>query len=314
MEQSVAKRRRAYLCCVLAMAGWGSNFIASKIAYRAISGLTLLFIRYSLALIVLWIVYRKTPRPRLSRVDKRNILLIGVLGYCGAIALQMVGTKLVAASMASIINTITPVVMIVFAVPLLKEKSSAPQMIGILLTVAGSVIIVGSAPGGESSALGIALSFGGMILWGLTSVVIRKSCGSVDGVWLTIYATFVAAVTDLPLMLAELAAEGIVREAVTAEFFASLLWIGVVATAGANLWWNQALEVLPAATCSLFYALLPVITSVLGILILHETLTVNFVIGCTVIVAGVLAAMLGERQRDHLPEAASQISEEDQLP
>lgn len=312
MEQTSAKRRRAYLCCILAMVGWGSNFIASKIAYRAISGLTLLFIRYSLALIVLWAVYRNRPRPKLTKVDRRNILLIGAFGYCGAIALQMIGTKLVAASMASIINTITPVAIMAFAVPLLKERSSARQMLGISLTVAGSVIIVGSASGGGNSLPGIVLSFTGMILWGLTSVMIRRSCGNVDGVWLTIYATLAAVITDVPLMLAELAAEGIVREAVTPVFFAALLWIGAVGTAGANLWWSQALEVLPAAVCSPFYALLPVVTSVLGILILREKLTLQFVIGCGVIMAGVLAAVWGERQRIDPAETGEQETKQNQ--
>ena len=77
----------------------------------------------------------------------------------------------------------------------------------------------------------------------------------------------------------------------------ALLWIGAVATAGANLWWNRALESLPAATCSLFYALLPVVTTVLGIAILHEQPTVQFLIGGLVIIAGVVVAILGERRR-----------------
>ena len=181
-----SKRTSAYLFCVLAMVGWGSNFVAAKIATQAVSGLTLLFFRYLIASLILLFVYRKRPRPKLTGQDKRNILLIGVFGYCGSIALQMVGVSLSASSMASIINTMTPVAIIIFAVPLLGERASVQQVIGILLTVAGSIVIVGSG-GGESRPLGIALSFIGMVLWGLPSVWIRRSCGSVDGVFLTIH-------------------------------------------------------------------------------------------------------------------------------
>ena len=290
-----SKRTSAYLFCVLAMVGWGSNFVAAKIATQAVSGLTLLFFRYLIASLILLFVYRKRPRPKLTGQDKRNILLIGVFGYCGSIALQMVGVSLSASSMASIINTMTPVA-IIFAVPLLGERASVQQVIGILLTVAGSIVIVGSG-GGESRPLGIALSFIGMVLWGLTSVWIRRSCGSVDGVFLTIYGTLVGLAADVPLMAADIAIHGVQWDRIDGGFWLAILWSGAVATAGANLWWNRGLESLPAATCSLFYALLPVVSTVLGILILHERPTLQFLLGGLVIVAGVVIAILGERRR-----------------
>ena len=291
-----SKRTSAYLFCVLAMVGWGSNFVAAKIVTQAVSGLTLLFFRYLIASLILLFVYRKRPRPQLTGQDKRNILLIGVFGYCGSIALQMVGVSMSASSMASIINTMTPVAIIIFAVPLLGERASAKQILGILLTVAGSIVIVGSG-GGESQPLGIALSFTGMILWGLTSVWIRRSCGNVDGVFLTIYGTLVGLAADVPLMAADIAIHGIAWDRIDGGFWLAILWSGAVATAGANLWWNRGLESLPAATCSLFYALLPVVSTVLGILILHERPTLQFLLGGLVIVVGVVIAILGERRR-----------------
>lgn len=293
---------------MLAMLGWGSNFIACKIAYRAVSGLTLLFVRYLVALAVLLLVYRNSPHPHLSKREKQTVFLIGAVGYCLAVALQMVGTKLVAASMASIIQTMTPVAMLLFAGPILQEKSSLQQIFGIALSAAGSVIIVSNSSG-ESSALGILLSFVGMMLWGLTSVVIRKSCHHIDGIWVTIYGTLAAVIVDAPLMLVELAVEGIVAEAVTVELFAAFFWIGAVSTAGANLWWNKALEIQPAADCALFYPLMPLVTGILGLLILGEQLTVRFAIGCVVIAAGVIVAMLGAKGSKTLPESDTSKTE-----
>lgn len=307
-----SKRTSAYLFCVLAMVGWGSNFVAAKIVTQAVSGLTLLFFRYLIASLILLFVYRKRPRPKLTGQDKRNILLIGVFGYCGSIALQMVGVSLSASSMASIINTMTPVAIIVFAVPLLGERASLQQVIGILLTVAGSIVIVGSG-GGESRPLGIALSFVGMVLWGLTSVWIRRSRGNVDGVFLTIYGTLVGLAADVPLMAADIAINGVQWDKIDGGFWLAILWSGAVATAGANLWWNRGLESLPAATCSLFYALLPVVSTVLGILILHERPTLQFLLGGLVIVAGVVIAILGERRRAESAKTA-ETTETSQLP
>lgn len=275
--------------------------MAAKIATQAVSGLTLLFFRYLIASLILLFVYRKRPRPRLTGQDKRNILLIGVFGYCGSIALQMVGISLSASSMASIINTMTPVAIVVFAVPLLGERATVRQILGILLTVAGSIVIVGSGSG-EIRPLGIALSFVGMVLWGFTSVWIRRSRDNVDGVFLTIYGTLVGLAADIPLMAADIAIHGVAWDKIDGGFWLAILWSGAVATAGANLWWNQGLEFLPAATCSLFYALLPVVSTVLGILVLREQPTLQFLLGGLIIVAGVVVSILGERRQ---PEAGS---------
>lgn len=295
MRGSNEKLRLPYLYCMIAMFGWGSMFIAAKLAFTAISGLTLLFFRYLIALCVLLFVYRKLPRPNLTGKDKKNILFIGVFGYCFSIALQLIGTDLVAASMASIINTITPVAIIVFAVLILKEKSSVQQMIGIVVTVAGSIIIVGGA-GDGSSVLGIVLNFAGMLFWGLSSVMIRRSCAELDGVWVTLYGMLVAMITAIPFMAVELLREGVVLADITSTAVLAILWVGVVPTAGANLFWNKALERLPAATCSLFYAFLPIITAILGVVVLKERLTLRFALGSLVIVLGMVVAVLGEKK------------------
>ena len=291
-----SKKGLAYFFCALAMFGWGSNFVAAKIVTAAVSGITLVFFRYLIASIILLIVYKNRPRPVLDKNDKLNILLIGIFGYCGSIVLQMVGVSMVTSSMGSIINTITPVSIIIFAVPLLGEKATVGQVVGILLTVVGSIVIVGSG-GGESRPLGIALNFIGMIFWGLTSVWIRRSCGNVDGVFLTIYGTIVGMLACVPLMGVDIAMHGIAWDKMGASFLTALLWSGAVATAGANLWWNKGLEKLPAASCSLFYAMLPVVSTVLGIIILHEQPTLKFLLGCLIIIAGVVIAILGERSR-----------------
>lgn len=298
MKENGGHGTAAYLYAMLAIFGWGSMFIAAKLAFTAISGLTLLFCRYVIALCVLGLAYRGLPRPQLTKKDKKNILFIGVFGYCFSIALQLIGTDMVAASMASIINTMTPVAMILFAVLLLREKSTVAQVVGILITVVGSVLIVGGA-GEGNSLLGIILNFAGMIFWGLSSVMIRKSCAALDGVWVTVYGMFVAMLTAIPFMAVEILREGTATalSAITPTAALAVLWVGIVPTAVANLFWNKALESLPAATCSLFYAFLPIVTAVLGVLILGESLTRDFVLGSAVIVVGMVIAVLGEKSR-----------------
>lgn len=287
----------AYFYCVLAMIGWGSMFVACKLAYEVVSGMTLLFIRYLLAVAILLIIYRRRSRPKLSCRNKMNVILIGVLGYCLSIAFQMVGTDYLNASMASIINTMTPVAIIVFAIWILREKSSLIQLVGIGITIVGAVVIIGAKTEGNL-LIGIVLSIVGMLLWGLTSVLIRKMCSDIDPVWLTIYAMAVAMIVDIPIMRVEIYSVGIEMDNMSFMAVLAMVWIGVVPTALANLTWSKALEVLPAATCSLFYAFLPVVTSLLGVALLGEKMTMNFIIGCLIVILGVVVAILAERKQE----------------
>lgn len=297
-------QREAYLYCFIAMFGWGSMFIAAKLAYEAITGLTLLFLRYIIALLLLSFVYRKRPKPSLTRTDRKHILLIGVLGYCFSIALQLIGTSMVAASMASIINTITPVAILLFAALLLGERTSPKEVLGIIVTVLGSVPIVGGADA-TSSVLGIVLNFVGMAFWGLSSVMIRKSCANIDGVWVTMYGMLVAAIVDIPFMAVDIARNGLELSAFTPTVILAILWIGLVPTAAANLFWSKALERLPAATCSLFYASLPITTALLGVIMLGEVLTQKFMLGSLVIILGMLLAVSGKKKKPTEEQGAS---------
>lgn len=288
-------RKGAYIYCVLAMFGWGSMFVACKFAYEAISGMTLLFFRYLVASSILLLIYRKRERPVLSGRDKRNIVLIGVLGYFLSIALQLVGTYYVDASLASIINTMTPVAMIVFAIWILGERSGVMQLTGIGLTIVGAVIIVAGGDGGSRIA-GIVLSIAGMVLWGLTSVLIRKVCSGLNPVWLTIYAMMVAMAVDIPFAIVEIYTSGVNMAALGPAAVMGILWVGVIPTAVSNLLWSRALEKLPAATCSLFYAIMPITTGLLGVVLLSESMTVRFAAGSIVVIVGVIVAILGEKK------------------
>ena len=56
--------------------------------------------------------------------------------------------------------------------------------------------------------------------------------------------------------------------------------------------WNKSLSELPANTCSAFYPIQTLTSSLLGILVFHEVLTVSFAAGTLFIIAGVLISLL----------------------
>ena len=62
-----------------------------------------------------------------------------------------------------------------------------------------------------------------------------------------------------------------------------LIYLGIVGSGLAQFTWTKSLSLLPAVTCSLFYPLQPVFTTIMGALFLGEHVTVSFLIGLVLI-------------------------------
>ena len=301
----MSERSKGFLYIILAQIGWGTVFIACKLCQDAFHNFTLVFIRYFVATILLLILYRKAPKPVIKKKDWKFIAIVGVGGYFLSIVLQMVGVSFIDASLAFIIHALNPVMILVFAMLLLRERCSVPMIVGICIAVAGAVVIIGGA-GSGSTLLGIIISAVSMMMWALTSVVIRKTCANIDAIWLTIIATIIAMVCDIPFMIGEIAIVGINPAACTPVAIIAALWIGVVCSAGSNLWWSKGLQLLPASTCSMSYPIMPLTTAVIGVIFLHEPLSLNLVIGGLLILAGLMLAVMAEnRKNGQKPEEKS---------
>ena len=57
-----------------------------------------------------------------------------------------------------------------------------------------------------------------------------------------------------------------------------VLYLGIVSTAGAFFLWNKGLELMDASIGSLFFFFQPIVGSLLGWLLLNETLNSNFLL------------------------------------
>lgn len=288
------KNITGFAYALISIVAGSSMFIACKIAYNAtLGGFTLLFFRYILAVAVLLAIYKSRPRPVLNRTDKRNILFIGIFGYWFSISLVLIGTAHCSASTAAIISSLNPIGMIAFGMIFLNEKSSIGKIAGIVVSVFGSIVVIG-AVGTGNTMFGITISFFSMIGWSLTSVFVRRTCERIDAVWLTIYVTIIGMICDIPFAVSEIAFNEFDVNSYTVPAVLAILWIGIISTACANLWWNKALEILPATTCSLSFSLMPVTSTILSVVILKEMLTINFIVGCVVIMAGIIIALLSD--------------------
>lgn len=279
----------------LAASIWGGMYVISKYVLDYIPPFTLVWLRYAIAFAVLFLVL-KVQRVRIS-TEKRDWLLvgwIGVIGYVISISLQFIGTKWSDAHTGALITSATPAFIVLFARWILHESITVRKLIALLLATAGVVVVVGLDYDGKSSLFGNLMLVGAALTWALLSVFVKVASARLPILVITTYAIFVALVCTTPVMMWEISEYRVIHFNPSILF--GILYLGVVSTAGAFFLWNKGMEMMDAGIGSLFFFFQPLVGSLLGWLFLQEQLNRPFWIGGTLIVIGVVIAVLNQKQ------------------
>lgn len=283
-------KKRAYIYLLITFCAWGSLYVVSKFVLGKIPLFTISFLRYFIAGMTLLIILKTLPRKPIKREDYKYVFIIGFLGYFLAIGAQLLGTKLCNASLASLINSTNPILIMLFASIMLKEKLTLKKTFSIILAIMGTYIIIGGIQG-EGQILGVIISIGSVILWSFVSVMVRRVTQKYEPLQITTYAIIIGMICTMPISIYEVVSKSFKFD-LTAVV--ALLYMGLVCTALAHLLWNKSLSMIEAGICSLFYPLQPMIAVLLGILFLNETIDVNFIIGSVMIITGVVVSVLNQ--------------------
>lgn len=282
------QKKLAYLLLLITFSLWGSLYVVSKFALSKIPVFTVSLIRYSIAVIFLFIIIHFKKLGKIQKEDYKYIVIIGFMGYFVSLGAQLIGTKLAGASMASLINSMNPVFITLAASVILKEKFTLKKAVSIILSLFGVYIIVGGNV--EGQVAGIFVSLGSVVLWSVVSVYVRKISQKYPPLLITAYGMLVAVICNIPISIGEIVSGQNVS--IDKSAILALVYMGIFCTGIAHLLWNQSLSMIEAGVCSAFYPIQPLVSVVLGIIFLHEIITSSFVIGCVIIVVGVLLCIL----------------------
>ena len=157
---------------------WGGSFFFVEIAVSELPPLVIVLCRVGLAASVLWaiILARGIALPH-GREVWLSFLGMGMLNNAIPFFLIVWGQQSIASGLASILNATTPIFTVVIAhFFLADEQISTRKFVGILIAIAGVVILVLPSIGlGEtSSLLGQLAILGATISYGFASVFGRR--------------------------------------------------------------------------------------------------------------------------------------------
>ncbi|MGW9019603.1 DMT family transporter [Priestia megaterium] len=272
----------------LAASIWGGMYVVVKVVVAVIPPLELVWIRYVIAILALFII--GLIKRQSWRINKRHIPLIvaiGVIGNAISIVTQEYGTMLSSAQMGAIITSSTPAFMVIFARLILKERLNMKKGISVGLATIGVLLIVGNGHINMSSQLGGISLLMAALTWALMSILIKRVPSSYSPVVITTYSILVAILVLTPFVYKGLA-EIHISKLTDPTIGGGLLYLGIVSTALAFILWNRGLQLLNASSGGLFFFFQPLVGTLLGWLLLGETIGGTFWIGSFLILSGVL--------------------------
>jgi len=273
----------------------GAAIVASRFAVHETGPASLALMRYAIGVVCLvppLLASRKLPR--FAGRDLVPIAALGILQFGVLIALLNLGLRHIPAARAALLFTSFPLMTLAIAAALGRERVTLAKTAGIVLTIIG----VGATLGERALE-----SEQGSVWLGDGAVLASALCGALCSV---LYRPYLRRYPTLPvsgvamlasvLFLAGLAAgEGFFAAfppALSGKAWAAVLFIGVSSGVGYFVWlW--ALAHAPATRVTVFLALSPITASLLGVLLLGETLTTRSLIGLACVAAGLWLAHQG---------------------
>ena len=277
------KHTGAYIYLLITFLLWGSIYVASSYATGVFSPVVVACGRYLAGAAVLWIMARGKLKTHIDRMDIKYFITIAILGYYLTITFNTIGIKLSGASVSSVINSMMPVGISLAAAVVLKEKIHPVRIVCIGLAIAGTLIVMGG--GSAARAAGVAFMAGGLAVWSIATIYIKKMSQKYPPEVVAAYAMAMSLAIHLPAAAADIARNGI---QIQTGAVLAVLYMGIFTTGIAQYLWGKSLAVLDAGVCSMFYPLQPVFSVILGRIFLNEQLQPNFFIGAGLIVLTVV--------------------------
>lgn len=282
-----------YLMFVAAMLIFGSNGVFASMLEMSGAQLVLLrtLIGGAVLLIIILISRSRTPKEVLLR-EKWRLLFAGVcLGANWALLFE--AYNLMNVSLATLTYYTAPVLVLVLAPLVLKERQNGLAYLGMAVVIVGMLLVVGMDFGeGGVSATGLIVGLGSAVFYAMLMLVNKQITG-VSGLNLTFIEIVIAAVILLPYVFAT---SGGVPLPTDARGIFALLFLCTVNTGFACWLYFSSMNRLPAKAVALMGYFDPVSALIFSAVFLDERLSGLQLAGAVLVLAGALVGQFRPRR------------------
>ncbi|KQX48612.1 DMT family transporter [Paenibacillus sp. Root444D2] len=292
-------KTRAWIFLVLANLFWAGNLIFGKSVTSDFHPIWASFLRWAIAAVVLIPIAQLVEKPNWLKIWKNNwgiLLFFSLVGVVSYTLLTYTALQHTSSTNGSLINSLTPAVMIVLSLLFLKDKITVWQGVGLVLSFLGvlTVLTKGHLLGVFSTHYnqGDGILMVAAFLWAIYSIISKR----VQHLPPITFVAFTASIGDV-CMLPLLFIQPLHKEHITAFGITGIIYLGLFPSIGSFLFWNQGIKELGPSKASITMNLMPIFTAIISLMVGQELLVSQIVGGVIVIVGMLLSANLMDRAR-----------------
>jgi drug/metabolite transporter (DMT)-like permease len=169
-----ARTGRTAVAALIAAAGcWGIGTVVAKQVVDEVAPLTLLPVQLAVSCAFLLVVARVRREPLIWTPPVRRLAALGVLNPGIAYALGLIGLTTITASMSVLLWALEPVVILLLAALVLRERIPPALAATIAVAICGALLVV-YQPGASGNAVGITLTLVSIGFCALYTVFTRR--------------------------------------------------------------------------------------------------------------------------------------------
>ena len=283
---------KSYLMLTLCAFFWSGNFIVGKFAtLYEVPPLTLNFFRWLIVWIILIPFTFKDIFLNIKIIKEKfySILIMSITSisiFNSVVYYSLNFTQVL--NGALMISTI-PVLIIFISFIFRVEKINLNQVLGLILSISGVVIIITQLE--FSRLIHLDLNKGdlwllvAMLSWAIYSTMLKTHKTGLN------YLTFISVIVTLgliflfPQFLFELNNQALIK--FNFAFFLIISYVVLFAGLGAYIFWNKAVLIVGPSRAGIFLHLMPVFSSFMAIFLLNEKFMNFHIFGAIAIVLGI---------------------------
>jgi len=275
------------------MVFWGITFVAFKYANLSFEPIAIVFIRLVISIPFLfgfaWISRRMM---KIKKGDFKWFLLLAVFEPFFYFLGEAFGLSMVSSTVGAILISTIPLFVPIAAYFTIRERLSPMNIVGLLVSFGGVIMVVMATEGQFSGNLkGILLMFLAVISAVGYTIMAKKLVHDYNGIIITAWQSTLGAVLFLPLFLIfEL--KRIDLGAMQTDSVWAILYLGIFGSGVCFILFTTGIRELGATKANVFANLVPVITAILSYFMLKEAMPLLKILGIAVVLAGLLLSQL----------------------
>ncbi len=294
---------KVYGAIILAMMCFALSFVWFKIANISYGPITIVLFRLVISSVILFFFTRISKR--LILPDKKDFKYILLLAFFEPFLYFMgesFGLQYLSSTVAAVIISTIPLVAPFAAYFFFKEKVSTRNLIGIIISFTGVILVIFEfGVGLTASPLGILLQFTAVLSAVGYTVVLHKISTKINNISIILIQNALGVIYFLPFWLI-FEKNRFVSTPFDREGMIAIIYLAIFASTFAFIFFTYSIRHLGITKANMFTNAIPVFTAIFAWIILGDLLSAQKITGIIIVISGLFVAQMNFKKRYKGPD------------